>query len=53
MTAVNRVQVVSIRQLLVMADKGWSGAFEEIVIRLSSKISKTGKALEASESSDQ
>jgi len=36
-----------------MADKGQSGAFEEIVIRLPCKISKTVKALETSKSSDQ
>ncbi len=36
-----------------MADKGRSGAFEEIVIRLQYKISITGKALETSESSGQ
>jgi len=42
-----------VRKLLVMADQGRSGALEEIVIRLQCKISKTGKALETSKSSDQ
>lgn len=36
-----------------MADKGRSGAFEEIVIRVQCKISKAGKALETNKSSDQ
>ncbi len=34
------------------ADKGWIGAFEELVIRVQCKISNTGKALETGQSSD-
>ncbi len=41
------------RKPLVIADKGWSGAFEEIVKRLHCKIPKTGKVFETSKSSDQ
>jgi hypothetical protein len=36
-----------------MADKGWSGVFEEIVIWLHCKIPKAGKAFETSKSADQ
>jgi hypothetical protein len=36
-----------------MADKGWSGALDEIVIRLQREISTTGKAPETSKSFDQ
>jgi len=34
------------RKLLVMADKGRNGTFEEIVMQLQCKIPKTGKRLE-------
>jgi hypothetical protein len=44
---------MSIRKHLAKADKGRIGAFEELVIRLQCKISKTWKALETSQSSDQ
>jgi len=36
-----------------MADKGWSRAFEEIVIRVQCTIPKTGKVFETSISSGQ
>jgi len=42
-----------IRKLLSTADKGRSGAFEEIVTQLHCKIPETGKALETSKSPDQ
>jgi len=44
--------IVSIRKLQVMAEKGRSWAFEEIVIQFQCKISKTGKAFETSKSSN-
>ncbi len=45
--------LVFIRTLLVMADNGRSGAFEEMVIRLQCTIPNAGKALETGKSSDQ
>jgi len=45
--------LVFIRKPTVMADKGTNGAFEEIVIRLHCKISKTGKTFETGRTSDQ